>query len=324
MIRRIEFIFSNWLLLSSLLGLSVSHGADTAKRPRILGVAHMALYESDLEKARHFYKDFLGFAEPYQLKRKDGSDRIAFIKINDDQYLELFAEAPKQDGHLNHISFYTDDANAMRNYLAAAGVNVPDKVGKGRIGNSNFNITDPDHHTVEIVQYEPDGWSLQNKGKFLPDTRISRHMMHVGVVVGNLDASLQFYHGILGFSEFWRGSGGSGKSLSWVNMRVPDGADYLELMLYSKYPGPQQIGTKNHICLVVPDIDTAVESLKSRPAYKDYGREIKIQVGVNRKRQANLYDPDGTRVELMEPNAPDGKPAPSSEAPAPLAQPTKE
>lgn len=324
MTRRIESFLLSSVLVAGVLAACASHAAETAKRPKILGVAHMALYESDLEKARHFYKDFLGFAEPYQLKRKDGTDRIAFIKINDDQYLELFAEPPKQDGHLNHISFYTDDANAMRIYLASAQVKVPDKAGKGRIGNSNFNIVDPDRHTVEIVQYEPDSWSLQNKGKFLADTRISRHMTHVGVVAGNLEKSLRFYHGILGFEEFWRGSGGSSKSLSWVNMRVPDGADYLELMLYREYPGPQQIGTKNHICLVVPDIDKAVETLKSRPAYKGYGREIKIQLGVNRKRQANLYDPDGTRVELMEPNTVDGKPAPSSEAPAPIAEPTND
>ena len=313
-------IFTIALLVSGVTVPLSSHAVDTP-RPKILGVAHMALFESDLEKARHFYKDFLGFAEPYKLERKDGTDRIAFIKINEDQYLELFAEAPKQDGHMNHISFYTDDANAMRLYLASARVKVPEKVGKGRIGNSNFNITDPDHHTVEIVQYEPDGWTRQNKGKFLPDTRISEHMAHVGVLVGDLDASTKFYHGILGFNEFWRGGGGGGKNLSWVNMRVPDGTDYLEMMLYREYPGPQQVGTKNHICLIVPDIDKAVETLRSRPAYKDYGREIKIQLGVNRKRQANLYDPDGTRVELMEPNTIDGKPAPSSDAPPPVAQP---
>ena len=38
---------------------------------------------------------------------------------------------------------------------------------------------------------------------------------------------------------------------------------------------------------------------------------------VNRKRQINLYDPDGTRIELMEANTVDGKPAPTSIAPPP-------
>ena len=313
-------------ICSTIAGLLITSVAVTARqtssRPKILGVAHMALYESDLNKARAFYKDFLGFAEPYSLKRKDGTDRIAFIKINDYQYLELFAEPPKQDGHLNHISFYTDNAEGMREYLASRGVKVPDKVGKGRIKNLNFNIKDPDNHTVEIVEYPPDGWSMQNKGKFMPDTRISDHMTHVGVVVGNLDAAMKFYHGILGFEEFWRGAGGSGKTLSWVNMRVPDGTDYIEFMLYRNYPGPGQIGTKNHLCLVVPDVEKAMAILKARPAYKNYGKEMKIQVGVNRKRQLNLYDPDGTRIELMEANTIDGKPAPPSDAPAPVGQPS--
>jgi len=40
---------------------------------------------------------------------------------------------------------------------------------------------------------------------------------------------------------------------------------------------------------------------------------------VNRKRQVNLFDPDGTRVELMEPVTIDGKPTPPSTAPPPPA-----
>jgi len=304
--------------LAILLLLPTLYAADYVKRPRILGNAHMALFVSDLAKARAFYEDFLGYAESFVLKKPDGTDRIVFIKINEDQYLELFAEEPKQDGHLNHISFQTDDAKAMREYLAGKGVKVPDKVGKGQIKNSNFNITDPDGHTVEIVQYEPDGWTRREKGKFLPDTRISTRMAHFGVLIRSLDASMKFYHDILGFQEFWRGTSPSSTTLSWVNMRVPDGSDYLEFMLYSTMPDEAGRGVRNHICLFVPDIDKAVAILEARPARKNYPRKIEIRLGTNRKRQANLFDPDGTRVELMEPNTIDGKPTPSSTAPPPV------
>jgi len=301
-----------FLLLSGIL-CATPTSAPTA-RPRILGVAHIALFVSDLEKARIFYKNFLGFDEAYVLKRDDGTDRIAFIKINEDQYLELFAEPPKQDGHLNHISFFTDSAECMRLYLASKGVKVPEKVGKGKIGNLNFNITDPDGHTVEIVQYEPDSWTRREKGKYLPETRISSHMRHVGMTVGALDPAMKFYGDVLGLEEIWRGSS-SGRTLSWVNMRVPDGDDYLEFMLYATPPDAEQMGVKNHVCLVTPDIEKAVATLKSRR--ENYSRLIEIKVGVNGKRQANLFDPDGTRIELMEPNTVDGKPVPPSEAPAP-------
>src|SRR6516225_1367834 len=167
------------LVLSGLI--TTLWAAGEVKRPRILGIAHMAVFVSDLQKARAFYKDFLGYEEPYTLKRDDGSERIAFIKINEDQYLELFAEPVKKEGHLNHISIQTDSAEGMRKYLAAQGVKVPDKVGKGKIGNSNFNIIDPDGHTVEIVQYEPESWTRRQQGKYLPDTRISTRMPHIGI-----------------------------------------------------------------------------------------------------------------------------------------------
>lgn len=303
------------LLLLCWVGLSTT-AVEAPKRPRILGVAHMALFVSDLQKGREFYEDFLGYQEPYTLKRDDNSDRIVFIKINEDQYLELFAETPKKDAHLNHIAFFTESAEGMRAYLSSKGIKVPEKVGKGKIGNSNFNITDPDGHTVEIVQYEPDSWTRREKGKYLPDTRISQHMAHVGVLVGPLEPSMKFYHDILGFQEFWRGSS-SGTVLSWVNMRVPDGEDYLEFMLYSTAPDAEQMGVKNHVCLVTPDIRKAVAILEARPARKNYTRPIEIRVGVNGKRQANLFDPDGTRIELMEPNTVDGKAVPSSTASAP-------
>ena len=303
------------LLLTVFLDSSLP--AVEVKRPHILGVAHMALFVSDLQKARAFYEDFLGYEEPYLLQREDGSDRIAFIKINENQYLELFAESPKEDGHLNHISFLTDSAENMRVYLESRGVKVPDKVSKGRIGNLNFNVIDPDGHIVEIVQYQSDSWTTRERGKFMPETRISTHIAHIGVLIGALEPAMKFYGGILGFQEFWRGSS-SGIVLSWVNMRVPDGADYLEFMLYDKRPDADQIGVRNHICLITPDIKKAVAILEARPARRNYNRPIEIKVGKNGKRQANLFDPDGTRIELMEPNTVDGKPVPSSIAPPPI------
>ena len=276
----------------------------------------MALFVSDLSKARTFYKNFLGYEEPYALKRDDGTDRVAFIKINENQYLELFADLPKQDGRLNHIAVYTPSADAMRDYLASRGVKVPEKVTEGKIGNANFTINDPDGHTVEIVQYEPDSWTRKSKGKFLPDTRISNRLYHLGVTVRHLPSSLDFYQGVLGFQEFWRGSA-TGKLLSWVNMRVPDGSDYVELMLYSLPQSDAERGVKNHICLLTPDIDRAVAVLKERASKAGYSKPIEIKIGKNGKRQANLFDPDGTRIELMEPNTADGRVVPSSTAPPP-------
>jgi catechol 2,3-dioxygenase-like lactoylglutathione lyase family enzyme len=285
-------------------------------RPAIVGLSHIALFVHDLEKSRAFYKDFLGFAEPYSTTNKDGTLHLTWIKINDHQTVELFPEKEPSSDRLNHIAIETEDANAMREYLGSKGLVVPTSTPIGKIGNANFMVKDPDDHNVEIVQYLPDGWTKKARGKFLPDTRISSRMMHVGVLVGELEPAFRFYRDILGGSEFWRG-GGNSNVLSWVNVKLPESQDYIEFMLYSELPPPDQRGKAHHLCFEVADVEKARATLVPRAERIHYEKPMEIKTGVNRKRQLNLWDPDGTRIELMEPRTFDGSPALSSSAPAP-------
>ena len=145
-------------LLFILLAVSIVRGQTSTRRPKIPGVSHVGFYVSNLPKTVAFWDDFLGYAEPYVLKRKDGSTRMAFIKINDRQHIELFAEEPPA-GHsrLSHIAFLTDNAEQMRAYLQSRGIAVKPSVGAGRTGDLNFEVKDPDGHLVEFVQSQPAG-----------------------------------------------------------------------------------------------------------------------------------------------------------------------
>ena len=49
-----------------LIGITIAGALFAQERPKVLGVAHMAIYVKDLAKARQFYEDFLGYAEPSQ------------------------------------------------------------------------------------------------------------------------------------------------------------------------------------------------------------------------------------------------------------------
>ena len=304
--------------LSFVLLTAVATLAAEPQRPHITGISHIALYVHDLERSRAFYEKWLGYQEPYSLSDTNGHLHLTFVKINDTQFIELFPEKASQTNsdRLYHISVQTDDAEAMRLYLASRGVKVPDKANKGRIGNLEFNVVDPDGHQVEIVQYLPGSWTVRERGREMSDARVSTHLKHVGIIVTNLEASLKFYHDILGFQETWRGARNTNQ-LSWVNLKVPDGSDYIELMLYNELPPPDKRGTAHHLSLEVPDIEKAKAALEAKTAFTNYSRPLQIQTGINRKRQMNLYDPDGTRVELMEPKTVDGIPAPSSNAPFP-------
>jgi lactoylglutathione lyase len=128
-----------------------------AARPRILGIAHLAVFVSDLPAARGFYRDLLGFDESFTLPKPDGSVDAAFIKINDRQWIELINRPTVGEGQLDHVALSTDGAERMRAYLASRGVQVPDTVGVGPTGDKSFTVTDPDGHRVEIVEYQGRG-----------------------------------------------------------------------------------------------------------------------------------------------------------------------
>jgi lactoylglutathione lyase len=188
-------------------------------------------------------------------------------------------------------------------------------VPKGRTGNLNFTIKDPDGHGVEFVQYLADSESGKTKAKHM-GAGLSASMAHVGILVGSLAKANGFYGELLGFRETWRGSR-DGKVLNWVNMKVPDGEDYVEFMLYDQLPEPTKRGTAHHLCLFVHDIEKSKGWLEARPAKGGYEKALEVRTGINRRRQLNLYDPDGTRTELMEPRTVDGVPTPSSSAAPP-------
>ena len=306
-------LFSLFILLTAMLVMSQE--SKEWMRPPITGVAHAAFYTKDVESARKFYKDFLGYAEPFSLMAANGKDlALTFIKINDRQFVEIFPEKKPGGNRMYHFAIETTDAESMRKYLASKGVKVPEKTPVGRTGNANYFVADPNGTICEIVQYEPNSMSSATLGKDMPVTRISSRMSHVGFQVPDLDKAISFYCGILGFKETWRGSR-DGKNVSWVNLKVPEGNDYIELMLYDKEPTEASMGTMNHICLEVNDVESAASVLKSRLLPEGLKTPSEMKTGINKKRQINCYDIDGTRVEVMEASTVDGLPVPSSTAP---------
>jgi catechol 2,3-dioxygenase-like lactoylglutathione lyase family enzyme len=200
----------------------------------------------------------------------------AFVKINDRQWIELIDAPTAGEGQLDHVALYTADAERMRQYLATRGVQVPEATAAGPTGDRTFTLADPDGHRVEFVEYRAESRTGQDAGAHLPRTRISDRALHVGILVispttpigsrvGDLARATSFYGGILGFEEIWRGNAANSPTLSWVNMRVTDGTDYLEFMLYGEKPAPDRRGTAHHLCLLVADAVKAVAELESAP-----------------------------------------------------------
>jgi lactoylglutathione lyase len=119
---------------------------------------------------------------------------------------------------------------------------------------------------------------------------------HVAIKVTDLDRSLAYYVGKLGFAEMLRLKKDDG-SVWLVYLRITD-AQFLEVFPDAendRAPGWNANGL-NHVCLTVDDLDEVLTDVAAA------GLELllPLKTAVDRNRQAWLEDPDGNRIELME------------------------
>ncbi len=264
----------------------------------VSGLASVGFRVSDLGQARNFYTGLLGYEEAFALAGKDGRLERVFLKVNEEQFIELLPGLPSGESErLAHIAIQCKDLRGVHRELRRRGL-VPPPITIRPDGNPGFALKDPGGTQLEFLEYVPGGRQFGTRGKNLGANRISQRLWHTGVVVLSLEEADRFYHAVLGFRETWRGGPTEGE-LRWVNMEMPGRGDYLEYMLASRPPDRRQLGSMQHICLQVSDIEAAYRILRDRGLSDE--ERFRPRVGRNGRRLMNLFDPDGTRTELMEP-----------------------
>jgi len=257
------------------------------QRPHILGIDHVSFYTTQPDGVKKLYGDVLGLAsaDPVEpdgkLRYMVGTQWVGYSPAPD----------PKSTDRMDHVALRTDNIVALRKYLTAQGIKVPQI--QGRSDHSLFFVVnDPEGHRIEFVE--------RGKSEAAPPSAsaVSRHMIHAGVLVYHRDAEDHFYRDILGFRPYWHG-GMKDDDTDWVALQVPDGTDWIEYMLNQPDHADLQLtGVMNHISLGVVDMKKTQATLEGH-GWKPHGDE-KAQLGRDGKWQLNLYDPDLVRVELME------------------------
>jgi len=192
-------------VVAVLLTAGVAYGEDELP---LLGLAHVGIRVSDLERARAFYSGALGLENAFTTRKDDGSVFVAYFKVNDHQYIEIFPGLRPEDTiPMTHIAMWTEDLEKTRAIMLRRGLQ-PTEIHTGpRDHNRSFTLRQlPGQNLVflEFVQYMPESLHMQSKGKALGERRLSTHLEHAGIITTDLDAALHFYVDRLGFKDTWR------------------------------------------------------------------------------------------------------------------------
>jgi len=258
------------------------------RRPEISRVALVRLHVTNLDASREFYGKTLSLPQGSQDCFSPMGTATCFF-ISPFQQIELVSgDAAQPTNAVHAIAFQAANAADLRQYLLSRAVECG-KVAVSNSGDHYFEVQDPEGHRLMFL-------SSPGKGGDLSLSPLSRRLIHSGFVVRDREAEDRLYKDILGFHVYWHGGMKEGED-NWVGMQVPEGTDWIEYMLrVSPDASHKTLGVMNHIALGVPDIHAAQQQL-IKNGWK--GTE-EPKIGRDGKWQLNLYDPDETRVELME------------------------
>jgi catechol 2,3-dioxygenase-like lactoylglutathione lyase family enzyme len=283
-------------LLATLLLCASAIAQENPQRPRILGIEGVTIYVSDAHSARTFYDAVLDQHPKHSrpclwCERPPGFSLN--ISLNRFQSILLEPSHPPTPSNLiAEITFWTDNVAALRSYFVA------NKIDVGNVGGPKvkyLSVTDPEGHKISFLETDgvlkdPKVQAIQSRGGY------EREIVHAGFIVHDRPDVEHFYKDILGFRPYWHG-GMKDDQTDWVSMQVPDGADWVEFMVNVAPDADQRLrGIMNHIAIGTTDIHATQKKLV------DNGAKLTEQpkIGRDGKWQLNLYDPDDTRVELME------------------------
>ncbi len=275
---------------AALLGAKAPPGP----RPGITGISHLAIYARDMAKSEHFYTHVLGARKGADPENPAG---VRYY-LSSRQFVEVLpAPAGQGPSMLAHVAYSTTDAATLRAWLAASDVSGLGAMQRSTEGERWFALRDPEGNEIQFVQ------SASADANAVPSA-ISGRIIHVGYAVHDRAKQDRMYRRLLGFRPYWYGAFEPDK-VDWVSQQTPDGRDWLEYMMIGPGSGvpvtkvdARQLGVLNHLSLGVPNMQAAVTTLHREDRLSP--RHDGPQMGLDGKWQANLYDPDGTRIELME------------------------
>ena len=266
----------------------------------IVGLAGVAFRVSDLAKARAYYDGVLGLPEAFSTKDPSGRIASVYFKINDDQYVEVVPDMkPGELRRQARVMFQSSDLKKLHAIYTERGLN-PTPITTGPDGNPVFRVLGPSGAKLDFIEYVAGSQQGQLRGKLLDSRRISTHLWHVGIYTEDRAASAPFYGEKLGLP---RGRDvGRGEYIETPNSDSNTETKYPRLDPNNPATRAQfereSMGAVEHMALEVTDMKATRDLVQDRGKYTDLW--VRAHVGNNRHWLMHLFDPDGSRAEIME------------------------
>lgn len=258
------------LILRTLLTAALFTVPLSDSSPALSGIGHVAFRVGDVAKSREFYRA-LGFEKSFEFT-DSGKPPVSYIKINDQQFIELYGRADdSQPIGPMHVCYEAADIESLWNEYTKRGLNPP-AARKARAGNLLFVFRDPESQTLEYTQYLPGSLHFEDRGEHLSDRRIARHLKRATMAVRDLSAESDFFKSKLAFEEL-------GGSTTVLRLRLPgNSGDEVELELAAQATKPRMVFSVASLAA------TAAELRKRSFAVTEIGNSVSIN------------DPDGVQI----------------------------
>jgi catechol 2,3-dioxygenase-like lactoylglutathione lyase family enzyme len=211
------------LTLLLIVGLLAPTAAAQGTSVAVVGVESVGMTVSDLDRAVDFYTGVLGFEKVSEVEvAGDAYEqlegvfglrmRVARLRLGEEiveltQYLAprgrpIPVDSRSNDRWFQHVALIVRDMDEAYGWLrehkiqhASTGPQTIPAWNMGAAGIRAFYFNDPDGHVLEVLSFPPD----KGLAKWQAKDRLFLGIDHTAIVVGDTEASLQFYRDLLGF-----------------------------------------------------------------------------------------------------------------------------
>lgn len=181
--------------------------------------------------SRSYYGRTFGLLEPFEFRDR-AITSVAFLKLNDRQFIELYPGFKPGQARIAHVCLETGDIDTVVHTLTAAGL-APTAPNRARAGNLLSSVHDPEDNLVEFLEYLPGSLHSNAVGGGMSEDRLATAIRYVVFASTRPGATGEFYRRKLGFAVEPFESGvriwipGPGKE--WIELRGNAGAGCIGL-----------------------------------------------------------------------------------------------